>query len=218
MKSIGGPLQRRELKAGPLSTTSRPTRSKGFLRNGLHPVLLAPVCFTANANGAHAKATRRPRAWISLERTAPQVGRPPAAPQRLRRQPSRRPDAAGHIGSFLLSLASPAGARALLAGWLGAVGLLFRRERVFWGYGGRRGGPEVAWGGYGQKARAGFSRSSLTPRESTPGLGRCKRQRGVLHAHFLPSSGAQRVLASVCAASPAALTCSRSRKRTEPRG
>ena len=77
----------------------------------------------------------------------------------------------GTLRKLLVSLATPGPGRALLAGWLGAVGLLFRRERVFWGYGGRRGGPEVAWGGYGQKARAGFSPSSPTPRESTPRQG-----------------------------------------------
>ena len=153
MHSYGGPLQRRAFNTNPLSTSSRSTSSEGFRGDALHPVLLALVCFTANANGAHAKATRRPRAWISLERTAPQVGRPPAAPQRLRRQPSRRPDAAGHIGSFLLSLASPAGARALLAGWLGAVGLLA-------GHGGfsrgaRGGGAEYGWCGGAMGKRPG---------------------------------------------------------------
>ena len=91
------------------------------------------------------------------------MGRPPAAPQRLGRQPSGRPDAAGHIEEAPSFARNSWPGRALLAGWLGAVGLLFRRERVFWGYGGRRGGPEVAWGGYGQKARAGFSRSSPSP-------------------------------------------------------
>ena len=166
-----GRLPRRDFGANQLKTISRPTRSNGSLCNALDPVLSALVCFTPNTTGAHANPTRRPRARISLERTAHQVGRPPAAPQRLGRQPSGRPDAAKHIEEAPSFARNSWPGRALLAGWLGAVGLLFRRERVFWGYGGRRGGPEVAWGGYGQKARAGFSRSSLTPRESTPGPG-----------------------------------------------
>ena len=94
-----GSLPRRDFGANQLKTISRPTPSKAFLRNFLDPVLSAIVCFTPNTTGAHANPTRPPRAWISLEWMAHQVGRPPEAPQRLGRQPSGRPDAAKHIRS-----------------------------------------------------------------------------------------------------------------------
>ena len=57
-----GSLPRRDFEANPLKTISRPTRSEGFLRNALDPVLSALVCFTPNTTGAHANPTRRPRA------------------------------------------------------------------------------------------------------------------------------------------------------------
>ena len=140
-----GSLPRRDFGANQLKTISRPTRSEGFLRNALDPVLSALVCFTPNTTGAHANPTRRPRVRISLERTAHQVGRPPAAPQRLGRQPSGRPDAAGHIEEAR-SFARNSPGRALPGGlaWC-AVGLLFRRSMFSRGAGG--GGADQVWPG-----------------------------------------------------------------------
>ena len=75
INSIGGSLPRRDFGANQLKTISRSTPSNAFLRNAVDPVLSAPVCLTPNTTGAHANPTRPPRAWISLEWTAHQVGR-----------------------------------------------------------------------------------------------------------------------------------------------
>ena len=146
-----GSLPRRDFEANPLSTTSRSTPSNAFLRNALDPVLSALVCFTPNTTGAHANPTRRPRVRISLERTAHQVGRPPAAPQRLGRQPSGRPDAAKHIEEALLSLATPGGAPAL-------PGCPLVPPRSMAGFPGARGAAGRTRGGVGGLWAKGQSR------------------------------------------------------------
>ena len=163
INSIGGSLPRRDFGANQLKTTSRSTPSNAFLRNALDPMLSAPVCLTRNSESATANPTRRPRVRISLERTAHQVGRPPAAPQRLGRQPSGRPDAAGHIEEALLSLATPGGAPAL-------PGCPLVPPRAMAGFPGARGAAGRTRGGVGglwAKARGGEKKIKHARRTST---------------------------------------------------